>query len=373
MNIIRIQGQLEYSRGILYEYDADSIPIGEGGMGKIFHGYRVDTLTGARDSVAIKVIHDNIASQPQIIERAYRESMVQIDHDNLLRMYGFIQTLEQNPMTGGQIIRNYMIMERLVGVNLDHVMEGTITDKSGLVVPFAQQTGDAWANDKSKVAVEIMTGLLKGLQALHSAGYIHRDIDPSNVMLTFDEKIKLIDYGICKQISNPTTQNKSLTQAGTFMGKVKYAAPELILGDLVNQNATTDLYACGILLFQLLTGHLPFEGSDSEIMAHHMRDPLPLDEIQDKKLRSIVEKATFKEQNRRYQSASEFLADLGGVDHAVEPKGSNGGKVEKSDSGDKGGVKVEAQIIPYPKVTLFAGIALAAGILLGLVFKLIIG
>ena len=108
--------------------------------------------------------------------------------------------------------------------------------------------------------------------ALHDKGYIHRDLDPSNIMITSDRKIKIIDYGIAKQLSTLTTQDQQLTTAGQFMGKATYASPELVVGDVVHQNETTDIYAIGIMLFQFIVGHVPFEGATHEVLEmqlHH--------------------------------------------------------------------------------------------------------
>ena len=97
-------------------------------------------------------------------------------------------------------------------------------------------------------AKTIIKAALSGLMALHDAGYIHRDIDPSNIFITEDEHIKIIDFGIFKQMKNLTTNDRALTVAGAFMGKPEYASPELALGDLKHQNQTTDIYAMGVLL-----------------------------------------------------------------------------------------------------------------------------
>lgn len=95
---------------------------------------------------------------------------------------------------------------------------------------------------------------------MHDKGYIHRDLDPSNIMITSDRKIKIIDYGIAKQLSTLTTQDQQLTTAGQFMGKATYASPELVVGDVVHQNETTDIYDIGIMLFQFIVGHVPLRG-----------------------------------------------------------------------------------------------------------------
>ena len=146
--------------------------------------------------------------------------------------------------------------------------------------------------------------------ALHDAGYIHRDIDPTNIMITSNGHIKLIDFGIAKQMQSLTTNDKSLTVAGVFMGKPEYAAPELILGDIKSQDKTTDIYAVGILLFQCIIGHPPFEGDRHEVMNKQLHQKMPLGLIKNKQIRKIIETATDKTRAKRFRSAAEFRVAL---------------------------------------------------------------
>lgn len=150
--------------------------------------------------------------------------------------------------------------------------------------------------------------------ALHDAGYIHRDIDPSNIMLTEDGHVKLIDFGICKQVNKLTTHDRELTTTGVFMGKAEYAAPELVLGDLRSQNQTTDIYAIGILLYQCIVGHVPFEGPSHQVLDKQLHKKMPLSTVKDKKLRNIIEIATEKNQSVRYQTAAQMRVAIENID-----------------------------------------------------------
>ena len=310
MNIIRIIGDNERQQGIYYEYDRDSTPLGEGGMGRIYQGYRVDEMSGGfRTPVAIKAIHDSVARDPQLIERAVREASIQIVHENLLYMYGLVCNVEYDPGFNINTPRYYMVMERLVGVNLDQILNGSVYDRSGLLVPYAEQLYQLYINNRVEAIIYIMKNVLAGIMSLHEKGFIHRDIDPSNIMVTIDNKIKLVDYGICKHIDTLVSE-KSLTQSGSFLGKVNYAAPELALGDVAHQNRTTDIYAVGVLIYQLAVGRLPFSGTNQEVLEAQVSRKIPVGDIPNKALRRIVEKATNKKQEKRYTSAAEMIADL---------------------------------------------------------------
>lgn len=312
MNIIRLQGPDEKRMGIHYEYDAASHPLGEGGMGRVFKGFRVNERTGERMPVAIKAIYETMPEH--VVERARREAEIQIDHDNLIRMYGFVE----NRLPGCDKTHYHVIMELLVGVTLEDVLKGVTTDNNGLEIEFAKEIHELTRKFKAEAAVRILKAILAGLMALHDRGIIHRDIDPSNIMLTMDNKIKLIDFGICKQIVNLQSQDKSLTSSGVFMGKVNYAAPELALGDVRSQNYTTDIYALGILLYQIITGHLPFSGTDQEILAANLHKPLPVREIKHPDIKKVIKKATDKSQAKRYRSAAEMRVDIERIDPSRE-------------------------------------------------------
>ena len=307
MNIIKLQGNTERILGIYYEYDVDATPLGEGGMGRVFKGFRVVERTGERMPVAIKAIYENIPER--VVERARREAEIQLANDNLIRMYGFVETLA--PANDGEIkVHYHVIMELLIGVTLEDILKGVTNDHNGLQIPFAAEIRSQYDRNRDIAVVRIMKSILSGLMALHDKGYIHRDIDPSNVMLTIDGKIKLIDFGICKQIVSLGSVDKALTATGVFMGKVNYAAPELVLGDVKNQNYTTDIYALGILLFQLCTGHLPFSGTDQDILSANLRSPLPMKDVHSTEFKRIIRKATNKVQSKRYATVAEMRVDL---------------------------------------------------------------
>lgn len=308
MNIIRLQGEIEKRKGIYYEYDTDAIPLGEGGMGRVFKGFRVIERTGEKMPVAIKAIYENIPEH--VVERARREANIQLENDNLIRMYGFVETTFQTESGGKVKVHYHVIMELLVGVTLENVMNGITCDQNGMQIPFAAEIYSQYLQNRDAAVVRIMKPILSGLMALHDKGYIHRDIDPSNIMITIDGKIKLIDFGICKQIVSLGSVDKALTATGVFMGKVNYAAPELVLGDVKNQSYTTDIYALGVLLYQLCTGHLPFTGTDQDVLSANLRDPLPMKDVRNVALKRIIRKATDKIQSKRYASVAEFRVDL---------------------------------------------------------------
>lgn len=307
MSLYKIQGAAEKRKGIYYEFDTADEPLGEGGMGKVFKGRCVDEKTGSIRNVAVKFMYSDLP--PYAIEKARREAAIHFRHDNLIEMLGFIETEERN-MLGEVQHRYHVVSELLVGVSLDHLFEGKLTDQQGHFVPFAEKLFKDYHQDPCHFAVELTRSILSGLMAMHDAGYIHRDIDPTNIMVTSDGHIKLIDFGIAKKMNSLTTHDKHLTQTGQFVGKPEYAAPELVLGAINEQNQTTDIYAVGILLFQLIVGHVPFEGDRTDILQKQVHSPLPLRLVKHVGLRKIIAKATEKSRAKRYQSAAEFRVAL---------------------------------------------------------------
>lgn len=319
MAIIKLQGAAEKRRNVSYRFDTDSLPIGEGGMGKVYQGLCVDERTGASRQVAIKFMFDDLPESAY--ERARREAEIQLRNDNLVEMLGFIETHEQR---GTEVRRHYhVVSELLTGVSLSDVLEGRTKDRNGEDVAFAVKMLQDFKNDPEHFATVVVINVLSGLMALHDAGYIHRDIDPSNIMLTTDGHIKLIDFGIAKQMNSLTTSDKALTVAGKFMGKPEYAAPELALGDINHQNQTTDIYAVGILLYQCIIGHTPFEGARHEILEMQLKKKLPLDKIKNKNLRGIIATACEKKQELRYQTSAQMRVALENMDGSrpwIDPK-----------------------------------------------------
>lgn len=351
MGVIKLQGDNERRAGIHYEVDTDAAPLGVGGMGQVMKGWRVDENTNTREPVAIKFLFDDLSEG--VIERARREASIQISSENLVRMYGFIEVEQPNGVK-----RYHVVSELLEGVMLGDLLKGRTTDAQGNIVPYAQTLYQRMTTDREGFAAEIVKSVLSGLMAMHDKHFIHRDIDPSNIMVTVKGNVKLIDYGIAKQLQTITTQDRQLTSIGQFMGKAAYAAPELVTGDVQHQNETTDIYAVGIMLYQLLTGSLPFEGADHEVLEMQLKNKLPLSQIKNKELRKVVEKATAKKQNDRYISAAEFRVDLERNERHMK---TTTGKTIKIPAIDGGGRKKR-----------FIGVAVAAvaavAVVLGIVF-----
>ena len=307
MSMFKLQGDLERRNGIHYEVDTYKEPIGSGGMGKVYEGICVDERTGATRPVAIKFMYGDLPESAY--ERARRESEIQLRNDNLVEMLGFIETQTQDG--SGLVSRHYhVVSELLTGVSLSDLLEGKTKDRNGEDVPFAVKMLQEYQHDSEHFARFIIMNVLSGVMALHDAGYIHRDIDPSNIMLTTEGHVKLIDFGIAKQMTNLTTGDRSLTVAGKFLGKPEYAAPELVLGDLNHQNQSTDIYAIGILLYQCIVGHTPFEGPRQEILQKQLNSKIPLDKIKNKELRRIIATACEKKQSLRYQSSAQMRVAL---------------------------------------------------------------
>lgn len=307
MRIKRLQGEIEKCKGCHYEFDMDAKPIGEGGMGVVYHGYRVDDSLGSRSEVAIKILHEELSEE--VYTRAEREASIQLRHDNLVEMLGFITEFEADQF-GTPAYRHYVISEFLYGVELSDLLKGDFDSKEGIEIPYAKQLYNRYIKEREATSIEIIRCISSGVLALHDKGFLHRDIDPSNIMVTVDGSIKLIDFGIAKNLFTLGTKDKLTTSTGKFIGKAEYASPELVLGDVKSQNYSTDIYALGIVLYRLLVGHLPFEGSQYDVLQKQLHTKVPVRKIENKALARIVKKATEKLQNRRYSSIAEFRVAL---------------------------------------------------------------
>ena len=317
MAIIRLQGDKERVKSFYYEFDSEDRPLGEGGMGKVYKGRCVDERRGIMKDVAIKFLFSELPDHA--IERARREASIQLRNDNLVEMLGFIETSQKN-VIGETVKRYHVVSELLEGVILDDLLQGKITDRNGDIIPFAEKLYRDFQNNPLLFAVTVIKSVLSGLMALHDAGYIHRDIDPTNIMVTKQGHIKLIDFGIAKPICTLTTIDKALTTAGVFMGKPWYAAPELVLGDVKHQNVTTDIYAIGILFYQLYMGVRPFDGEHYEVLDMQLHKKMPISSISNKLVKNIIAKATDKKQSNRYQSATEFRVAVDQINpHIPDP------------------------------------------------------
>lgn len=322
MAIIRLKGNSAQDKNIYYEFDTDTEPLGEGGMGKVYRGRRISEITGISHDVAIKFMFDGLPES--VISRARREASIQVVSENLVEMMGFIETRSEGP-NHTTVSHYHVVSELLTGVMLADLLNGVTTTKEGRPIVFAQNLYKMYKEDRANFALNIMKNIASGIMTLHDKGYIHRDIDPTNIMVTDDGKIKLIDFGIAKKLPNHnttsgdqlTSQDRSLTMTGQFVGKPQYAAPELVVGDIDYQNETTDIYAMGILFYQLLVGKLPFTGPVTKVLEAQKKQKTPVkniigvNDVSD--FREVIAKATQKEQDKRYQTAAEFRVALDAI------------------------------------------------------------
>lgn len=302
MNLVYLQGENEKAQGIHYEIDTDLAPLGEGGMGIVYRGVRVES-SGIRRDVAVKFMFNDLPEHA--IARARREASIQIHNENLVEMFGFIEIVKNGSA------HYHVVSEMLHGIMLTDLLKGVVADKEGETIPFAVDLYRQYREQPAQFALYITKCVLSGVMALHDKGYVHRDIDPSNIMITSSGNIKLIDFGIAKVIDKKNASlDNHLTISGQFLGKPCYAAPELASGDLPHQNQQTDLYAIGIMLYQLIVGKVPFDGPLTEVLEMQIKQKMPLQDIPYRSIRKIVDKATQKKQSDRYRSAAEFRAEI---------------------------------------------------------------
>ncbi len=256
--------------------------IGVGGMAAVF---RVQHLGLGRD-MAIKVLHPQLSSHAEVSARFDREakSASRLDHPNCVQVTDYGST-EQG--------MKFMIMQLLEGRELAHEM------RDGPLEPLR--------------ALELTVQILRGLEHAHKQGVIHRDIKPENVFITRDhdgrETIKLVDFGIAK-IVDATIDDKHKTLAGMVFGTPAYMSPEQAMG--VDADARSDLYSTGVLLYQMLSGKLPFDNEDPVALVRMQvsADPEPLPPSVPPVLSATVARLLQKDRDRRFQSATEALAVL---------------------------------------------------------------
>ena len=222
-------------------------PVGRGGMGTI---YRAVDSDGRR--VAIKRLHDEIASTPELATRFEREAAAQamLDHPHIAALHAVGSTPE------GEV---FLVMELVEGPSLARRLE------SG-PLPIGQ-------------ALTLGGQVLRALHHAHQFGMVHRDLKPDNVLLATEGgqlSAKVIDFGLVKLLQNILGPEhcERLTQTGMVFGTPSYMPPEQILGQPVD--ARTDLYAMGIMLFEMLSGQLPYDSEEiSELWNMHLRAPIP--------------------------------------------------------------------------------------------------
>ena len=251
--------------------------IGEGGMANVY--LAKDTILDRH--VAIKVLRGDLANDEKFVRRFQREALSasSLTHPNIVEIYDV-----------GQDDGDYFIvMEYIPGKNLKQL----IKKRGGLTV---------------EEVVDIMLQITSAMSTAHDALIIHRDLKPQNILIQDDGGIKITDFGIAMALN--ATQ---LTQTNSAMGSVHYFPPEQASGK--GATLKSDVYSLGIMMYELLTGELPFRGDNAvEIALKHLKEPLP--DLKDKvpnipqAVENIVIKATSKNPKNRYNNANEMHADL---------------------------------------------------------------
>ncbi len=258
--------------------------LGEGGMAVVYRAYHK-----AMDrTVVIKVMQGWLLSNRNSVERFERECKLtaKLAHPNIITVYDVGAINNKEP---------YLVMEYIKGEAL--------ADKIGRqgALPVA-------------TAANIMIQICRGLQEAHSIGIIHRDLKPDNVLLQDKSDrpdwVKIVDFGI----SNLVHGSKRLTKTGRMVGTPEYIAPEQLKDKPID--IRTDIYSLGIMMFEMLTGRVPFEGESAEaiLMKHLLEEPPPMAECREDKQSTpfdeIVSKCLHKNPDERYQTATELRLDV---------------------------------------------------------------
>ncbi|SFJ13662.1 protein kinase domain-containing protein [Thermoflavimicrobium dichotomicum] len=252
--------------------------IGGGGMAAV---YLAQDMVLDR-YVAIKVLYEEYSKDWEFVQRFVREAKTagKLSHPNIVNVFD----------AGVDNHIYYIVMEFVDGASLNHII---------------QQKGQLSALETISIAIQIC----QGLGHAHDHGIIHRDIKPHNILFTQNGQAKVSDFGISRFVQS----NTALTQTGIVVGTVPYFSPEQAKG--AKLSFTSDLYSLGIVLYEMVTGQLPFTGNDSvSIALKHIQEPLPdprqLNPHITDKLYFIIRKATEKDPAHRYQSAYEMAYDL---------------------------------------------------------------
>ena len=172
-----------------------------------------------------------------------------------------------------------------------------------------------------KLALEIATQVAAGLAAVHKQKLVHRDIKPSNIMVNLEEEgavtAKIIDLGLAKAVNEPDFQT-TISMSGRFAGTPEFASPEQFAG--VGADIRSDLYSLGVVLWEMVTGHVLFRGSPAEVMFQHQHAPLPLEKLESvpQPVVSLIEVLLDKDPGRRFQTPAELLKALPTITDAIE-------------------------------------------------------
>ncbi len=252
--------------------------IGRGGMADV---YLAKDLILDGEEVAVKVLRTNYQTDPIAVARFQREAraMADLDHPHIVRITDI----------GEEAGQQYLAMEYVAGLDLKRYIKEHY--------PLSNEE-----------AVRIMGQILLAMRLAHTRGIVHRDLKPQNILLTPDGTAKVTDFGIAVAFAET-----SLTQTNSMLGSVHYLSPEQARGS--KATVQSDIYAMGIIFYEMLTGHIPYDGDSAVTIAlQHFQKPLPsvIDENPSvpQALENVVIKATAKKLTDRYQSVAEMYVDL---------------------------------------------------------------
>jgi serine/threonine protein kinase/Tfp pilus assembly protein PilF len=251
--------------------------LGEGGMGIVYKVFD----RKIEDNVALKVLAPEIAGDEKTIERFRNELKLarNISHRNVCRMYDLSEE-EKTP---------FITMEFVPGENLKNLIKR---------IGQLSQTK----------ALSIAKQVCEGLAEAHRLGVVHRDLKPQNIMVDGEGNARIMDFGIARSI-----RTKSITETGMIIGTPEYMSPEQVEG--VGVDPRSDIYSLGVILFEMLTGQVPFKGETplSVILKHRTEQPPDPQKFDDKipaAISLLILKCMEKDKNRRYQSADALLTDI---------------------------------------------------------------
>ncbi|MGB7296996.1 MAG: protein kinase [Candidatus Aminicenantales bacterium] len=292
--------------------------LGKGGMGRVYKVFDTDI----KEKVALKLLKPEIASDKETIERFSNELKYarKISHRNVCRMYDLAKAEGTH----------FITMEYVQGEDLKSLIRMSKRLEVGTAVSIAKQ-------------------ICQGLAEAHRSGVVHRDLKPSNIMIDREGDAKIMDFGIARSL-----RGKGITGAGMMIGTPEFMSPEQVEGKDIDQRS--DIYSLGIILYEMATGRVPFEGDTALSIALKHKTEIPKDPREfnpqiPEELSRLILKCMEKEKERRYQRVDEILAALAAIESRTPTTGIAAAKAPDTEKILEARWKKSIAVLPFSNLS----------------------